>query len=218
MSRSLFCLSCLDGRHDLSSVDKSEINDDDGKTKQHVPIGMRNDIVEQLQKRIFGLDGIHIVHLNDVSCPIQNFIFDAVAVQSEINEVNDGVDRICDRNGGNNALHVFFDKLELEHQHGNADFEQMREEVKREGQAENFEISLRGIDNQSEQSTEAPENQEIVQRLVSCPDGDRQNHCVQGTKMKRQIFNRRIPNDEIEDDRGDSRKGQNAEYDGLNLL
>ena len=148
----------------MLSVDEGEINDDDGQAKQHIPIGMRNDIVEELKKRIFGFDGIHIIHLNDVSCPIQNFIFDAIAVQGKVDKVNDGVSHICNRNGRNDAFHILFDELQLEHQHGNADLEQVREKIKQEGQTENFKIGLGGIDDQRKQRAEPQK----IRRLFKC--------------------------------------------------
>jgi hypothetical protein len=117
---------------------------------------MRNEVVEQLQKRIFGLDGIHIIDLNDITCPIQDFIFNAIAVQRYIDEMDDGINDERNADGGDDAFHVSLDETETEHENGNAHFQEMREIIEYEGPAENFKICLRGTYDQCHESAESP--------------------------------------------------------------
>ena len=119
MKSRFFLKSC----DDLFSVDRGEIDHDDRYAQKHIPVGVGDEVVEQLQKRIFGLDGIHIIDLNDITCPIHNFIFDAIAVQRHVDEVDDRINDERNADRGNDAFHISLDESEAEHKDGNAHFQ-----------------------------------------------------------------------------------------------
>ena len=78
-----------------------------------------------------------------------------------------GINSHGDDDGGQNAFGVFFYQPQAEQQDGNAEFQHMGEEVKKEGPAQQLVFRLRRIDYQRRQRAKTPHQQQISQPLVA---------------------------------------------------
>lgn len=169
----LFIFSFLEPKADIFPIKASEIYHNQRQAHKHIPIRVGYNVIKQLQYRIFGFDGIHIIDLDQISRIIQYVIGYKILVQSNIDKMNNRIYSEREKNCGSNAFDIFFDEIQSKHQKRYSNFQQMREEVEHERPTENFKIRLRSIDNQGKKCTKTPKQKQIVQNFASCPNGKR---------------------------------------------
>ena len=191
---------------DLPAVDQTQIYGGDQYDGKHVPVRSRNQRPEPCQHRVFRLKGVHVIHLHHRSGWICDMMCRQISVQRQIGKMDQRVDDEGDRQGCRNASEIFLHKAEPEHENGDAEFQQVRKEVKTECGREEDEIGLRRVYDQCDQRAQRPEQQQIVQHLVPGEHGKGEDQRVERTQVQRQILKGRAPHGQIKEDGGDAGK------------
>ena len=172
------------------AVDCGEVDGGDEYCGEHVPEGVRDKVVEEDENGIVGRDRVHIIDLNDLACGGRDIVFEAMTVQRDVDEVDDGVCARGDADGREDTSRVKLAEPELEKQDRDAHFEYVREEIEAENGIEELCLRYRIVQKKRNCRTEGPEQSQIRDNLAPCEDSDGKHHRVERAEMEGKILER----------------------------
>jgi hypothetical protein len=203
----------------VRAVDRGKVNHSHGYAKEHIPELIRNDIVEKLEQWVPIVEnGEHIVHLNDLACPVKHVVGNTVLVEKYVDEVDSNICAHRDGNCRPDALFIELYETKLEKYKRYAEFENVREIVENEHPACNFRRRNGRIEHDRRERTDRPKHKQVANALIARKHRYGQNHRIKRAEVERQIFYGRIPSKQVIYNSRYARKGKHTENDNLSFL
>ena len=174
----------------VCTVERGKVNHRNGNAEKHIPERIRDKIVEKLEKRIPIVENReHVVHLNDIPCPVYDVVGNAVLVYKNVDKVNYYVRTQRDHYRGPNALFIKLDEPELKEDKRYAEFKHVREIVEHKNPARYLCRCNGRVEHERRKRTYRPEHEQVAKVFISRKHNYGKKHCVKRTKVEGQIFN-----------------------------
>ena len=138
----------------MHPINDAQIDSHYGNDQVHIPILVRDDVIEQLQQGVGRGDGEHIIDLNNLTRRVGDTALEAIAVDQDVDEVDHRIAGHRNDDGRNDTLSLKLDQTQFHQKDRNAQLEHVREILEDKRPAQQLEVRRGIIDNDRKQGTQ----------------------------------------------------------------